>query len=68
MVEFATEAVVLDFGACIHEKTFPHLAKMARQFLGCPASSALWNASLVWLHIVLMICGASRWVMMYSRK
>ena len=24
----------------MHEKEYPHLAKMARQFLGCPASSA----------------------------
>ena len=38
-VDFQSEAALLDFWR-MHEKSFPNLARMARQFLGCPASSA----------------------------
>jgi hypothetical protein len=38
-VDFQSEAALLDFWR-MHEKRFPNLARMARQFLGCPASSA----------------------------
>jgi len=38
-VNFQSEAALLDFWR-MHEKRFPNLARMARQFLGCPASSA----------------------------
>ena len=38
-VDFQSEAALLVFWR-MHEKSFPNLARMARQFLGCPASSA----------------------------
>ena len=38
-VDFKSEAAPLDFWR-MHEKSFPNLARMARQFLVCPASSA----------------------------
>ena len=38
-VTFISGKDILDFWR-MHEKQYPHLAKMARQFLGCPASSA----------------------------
>lgn len=38
-VSFTTGSDILHFWRT-HENQYPHLAKMARQFLGCPASSA----------------------------
>ena len=39
-VVFTTGSDILNLWRTHHEKQYPHLAKMARQFLGCPASSA----------------------------
>jgi len=38
-VTFVSGKDILDFWR-MHEKEYPYLAKMARQYLGCPASSA----------------------------
>ena len=38
-VTFESSKDILDFWR-MHEKEYPCLAKMARQYLGCPASSA----------------------------